>query len=148
MMDIEKLNMKSFYTNIILLLFPLLIMAETPTQQQGAVITFKETTYDFGEIIEGGGENGIYSCDFEFENTGTEDLIIYAAKSSGGGQVAKCKILGISIPPKEKGVITVIYSTRGKVGRFNKSITVITNATQNTVILYIKGEVIPKEENN
>ena len=140
--------MKRFFTYLILSLFPLLLKAGTPNQQQGAVIVFKETEFDFGDVAE---EGGYISHNFEFENTGTEDLIIYNVRSTGGGQVADWSKQPVS--PKEKGVIKIIYTPKGKYGFFNKICVVSSNDTTNNVILRIKGEIkniisFPEKEYN
>ena len=48
------------------------------------------------------------------------------------------------IMPGAKSVIKVGYNTSGRPGAFTKTITVVSNAENGTVILTIKGNVTPK----
>ncbi len=127
--------MQRIITLFILLSYPLLLLAETPTQD-GAVIAFKETTFDFGNIFE---EERSFYHDFEFENTGTKDLLIDVVRCSSGCMTPEWK--KEPIPPKGKGTIRIYIQVVNRPGMFYKSTTVETNATQPKIILMIKGNV-------
>jgi len=102
------------------------------------VITFIETTHDYGTIAQG--SDGNY--EFTFTNSGKTPLILSNVRSSCG-----CTIpvwTKDPIQPKGKGSIKVQYNT-ANVGTFQKSITVISNAKNSPVILTIKGNVIVKQ---
>ena len=104
-------------------------------------ITFKETEHDFGKIHE---EKGKVSHTFEFTNTGGEPLIINNVRSSCGCTVAdwtKKPVL-----PGEKGYIKASYNPANRPGKFSKTITINSNATNPVVVLRVKGEVIPKKK--
>lgn len=98
-------------------------------------IKFKTTSHDYGEIYIGG--DGTYH--FEFTNTGNEPLILSKPRSSCGCTVPSWP--KEPILPGESSEIKVTYNTH-KAGSFNKSVTVYSNAK--TVILRIKGKVVPK----
>ena len=107
-------------------------------KQNGPEITFKTLSHNYGEIYYGA--DGNFS--FEFTNTGNEPLILTKPRSSCGCTVPhwpKEPIL-----PGESSAIKVTYNTHRN-GAFNKTVTVYSNALKNkTVVLRIKGKVIPK----
>jgi len=101
------------------------------------VITFTKTIHDYGEVVQGG--DG--TCFFEFTNDGKEPLILQKPQSSCGCTVPtwpKTPIL-----PGEGEKIKVTYNTK-KVGSINKTVTVRSNASNNVVVLRIKGRVVAK----
>ena len=76
---------------------------------------------------------------------GHEDLLLVRVSSSCG-----CTVPSYStepIKPGQKGLIEVIFDTRGRKGVQNKTITVITNATPNKTLLKIKANVHQPEKN-
>lgn len=110
--------------------------------QDGAIISFAEEKHSFGEVDEG----PKVSYEFTFTNTGTEPLILSKVKASCGCTTPswpKDPIL-----PGEEGTIMVTYNTANRVGAFNKSVTITSNATEATKVIYISGKVIdvPEEE--
>ena len=126
---------------VIYLLGLFLLMAGAVKAQEdknGAEIEFEKIIHDYGVVPYGG--NG--ECEFRFTNTGTEPLIVQKPKSSCGCTVPtwpKEPIL-----PGESDVIKVTYKTT-RAGNINKTITVTSNAVQNTtVVLRIKGKVMDK----
>jgi hypothetical protein len=97
-------------------------------------ITFEKTTHDYGTVVYGG--DG--TCFFKFTNTGKEPLILQQPQSSCGCTVPtwpKEPVL-----PGESNEIKVTYNTK-KVGPINKTVTVRSNAKNNTVVLRIAGKV-------
>ena len=106
-------------------------------------IYFPKTTYDFGVIRE---EDGYATAVFEFINTGTADLLIVDVRSSCG-----CLTTDWSkttpIAPGEKGVVKGYYNQTGRPGKFQKSLTVSTNAIgeSSVIVLSLIGETLPKK---
>lgn len=91
-------------------------------------------THDFGQIS----KDEPVTHSFKFTNTGDIPLVISSAKASCGCTVAaytKAPIL-----PGESGEITATYNAK-KAGTFQKSITINSNARDNVVVLYLKGQV-------
>jgi hypothetical protein len=92
--------------------------------------------FDFGEITEG--DKVKYT--FNITNNGNSDLIIRRVKASCG-----CTAVNPSkniVKNGEKTELNVVFNSKGKRGRQNKSITVITNdPKQPTTILRVTGNV-------
>jgi len=111
--------------------------SEVVAKKNGPEIKFKTTTHDYGEIYLH--SDGTYR--FEFTNEGNEPLILKKPRSSCGCTVPSWP--KEPILPGETNEIKVTYNTH-KAGSFNKSVTVYSNSK--TVILRIKGKVVPKPE--
>lgn len=106
--------------------------AANPT---AAHIQFKETSFDFGNLKEGPEAKH----EFVFTNTGKEPLVLQACQPSCGCTAPQCP--KEPVLPGQSNKITVVYSTAGRVGPFNKSITITSNAAESPMIIYIKGHV-------
>ncbi|HXH18898.1 MAG TPA: DUF1573 domain-containing protein [Chitinophagales bacterium] len=118
----------------------LLHAQETPqANPTGPAIRFEFEEYNFGDINEGDDA----TVDFVFTNTGTEKLILTDVKASCG-----CTTPFWSkepVMPGEKGKITAKYNTQGRPGNFSKAITITSNASEETMRIFIKGNVIAKQ---
>jgi hypothetical protein len=99
-------------------------------------ITFEKTVHDYGTVAYGG--DGVST--FKFTNTGKEPLILQQPQSSCGCTVPSWP--KEPILPGESNEIKVTYNTK-KVGPINKTVTIRSNAKNNTVVLSIKGKVEP-----
>lgn len=104
---------------------------------EGPVMTFESKMVDYGTIE----QNAEPLRVFNFTNTGTEPLIIKNAKGSCGCTVPKWP--KEPIMPGESSKIEVRYDTK-RIGPFSKRVTLTTNATEETIVLTIKGKVNPK----
>jgi Protein of unknown function (DUF1573) len=100
-----------------------------------ANISFYQTSYNFGEIKQG----DTVKHDFEFTNTGTEELLILEAEASCGCTHPSYPF--IPIAPGEKGKIGVIFNSAGKMGIQRPYITVTTNAPQKIWKVNLEGVV-------
>ncbi|MBS1779512.1 MAG: DUF1573 domain-containing protein [Bacteroidetes bacterium] len=103
-------------------------------------LQFNEEIHDFGTVAEGGDIN----FNFVFKNTGKEPIIVQSVNVSCGctsPSWSKDPVL-----PGKKGTIPVTYHTQGRVGQFNKPITVMSNA--GTKVITIKGTVEKAPENS
>ncbi|MEN8765016.1 MAG: DUF1573 domain-containing protein [Wenyingzhuangia sp.] len=78
---------------------------------------------------------------FKFKNVGSAPLIIESVKGSCGCTVPTKP--EEPIMPGKTGEIKVKYDTK-RVGRFTKTVTIVSNATGQPKVLKIKGEVIKK----
>jgi hypothetical protein len=101
-------------------------------------IVFEKTVHDYGTIAQGADGN----CEFKFTNKGKTPLILSNVRASCGCTVPEWP--KEPIEPGKEGVIKVKYNTNSP-GSFNKSITVNSNAVNATVMLKIKGNVLPKQ---
>ncbi|MFO7869115.1 MAG: DUF1573 domain-containing protein [Bacteroidales bacterium] len=106
-------------------------------QEKQDSIKFDKTMHDFKTLSQGG--DG--TCQFTFVNEGDNPIILSNVRSSCGCTVPKWPRKPIQ--PGESGVIDVKYNTN-RIGRFNKSITVSSNAVNSPVVLRIMGTVEAK----
>ena len=115
------------------------LVAVAMTAQQ-PVITFEKTEHDFGKINE---TDGRVSVDFEFKNEGMAPLVLSNVRASCGCTTPSWT--KEPVEPGQTGKITVTYNPNGRPGRFQKTVTITSNASEATKKVYIKGEVIPKQ---
>ena len=108
--------------------------------ETNAQMEFEEVEWNFGEITQG--ESVEYA--FKFTNTGSDPLIITSAKGSCGCTVPEWPRKPVA--PGENGVIDVKFNSKGKKGKQNKRVTLITNMVPSQKILTVKGQVNLKEE--
>lgn len=101
-------------------------------------IFFDKLEHDFGTMEFGGDGNTV----FTFTNKGKSPVVLSNVSASCGCTTpdwTKTPVL-----PGQKGIVKVKYNTNLP-GTFNKSVTVISNASNSSVILRIKGNVKPKQ---
>lgn len=125
---------KMKYTKTIFLLSLLFILSQGYAQP---IITFENTTHDFGQIPEG----IVATHEFKFTNEGDSPLILNKVQASCGCTTpywTKEPIL-----PGKEGVITASYNSKGRPGAFNRSITITSNASEPVIRLFIKGNAAP-----
>ena len=101
-----------------------------------AIISFSSYEHDFGTITEG----DVLSYFFQFTNTGTGPLVINSANASCGCTVPKYD--NKPIKPGESGLVEVRFNSSGTEGHQTKTITVMSNAEPEVVILKISADVI------
>jgi len=103
------------------------------------VFEFENETIDYG-IIE---QNSDGKRSFKFKNTGNSPIIISKVKGSCGCTVATKP--SQPIMPGESAEIGVAYATN-RVGKFSKSITITSNASESRKVIKIKGNVLPSKQ--
>ena len=112
--------------------------ADKATQEEkklsNAVIKFDSLEHDYGTIKNGA--NGVY--EFKFTNEGTDPLIISNAHGSCGCTVPEWP--KEPILPGKANKIKVSYDTK-RTGPFTKTVTLNSNAKNETVVLTIKGTI-------
>jgi hypothetical protein len=108
--------------------------SQSSAASKSGVFNFETDTIDYGTISKN--DNGNRS--FSFTNTGTVPIIITSVKGSCGCTVATKP--SKPIMPNETAEIGVTYDTK-RVGAFSKTITVVSNASENNKVLRIKGSV-------
>lgn len=126
---------------VLLVVIAILISLSGIAQQKKASISWDKTTHDYGTFKE---EAGPQTAKFTFKNTGNEPLIITNVRASCG--CTSPNWTKEPVAPGAEGYVTAAYDPRNRPGKFNKSITVTTNADQPTTILRITGDVTPREK--
>ena len=127
--------MKKFILISSLFFLPLLVFS----QEKQAEVKFDVTTIDYGEVeFESDGKRI-----FKFKNIGTAPLVFTRISSSCGCTIPKKPEKPIE--PGGEGEIEVEYDTKRE-GLFMKAISVVSNSKNPSMILRIKGEVLPEEE--
>ncbi|MBP8959970.1 MAG: DUF1573 domain-containing protein [Bacteroidales bacterium] len=111
-----------------------------PVESDTAGIEFSEYEHDFGRIVSGEKVAVI----FTFRNTGKAPLIINSVTTSCGCTVSKYSTKPVA--PGETGTIEVVFDSSGYNGAQRKTITVMSNASRQYVLLQIRAEVISKGE--
>ena len=125
--------MKKIFSTLFMALVAVAMMGQQP------VITFQKTEHDFGKIHE---EDGRVSVVFEFKNEGMAPLVLSNVRASCGCTTPTWT--REPVEPGQTGSITVTYNPNGRPGRFQKTVTITSNASEPTAKVYIKCEVIPK----
>ncbi|HAG15290.1 MAG TPA: hypothetical protein DCG69_02040 [Bacteroidales bacterium] len=124
-----------FYTS-------LSVLAQTtppapPVNPNAPILFIEETLFDYGTIEMDA--NGVHN--FIFKNIGKEPLVLSNVQSSCG-----CTVPTWPREPLMSGqqdTIVVKYDTH-RLGRFNKTISIFSNAQKPLVVVRIQGEVIAK----
>jgi hypothetical protein len=117
-----------------------LLHSGTSLNSSNAEIKFEKETHDFGKIK----QHSDATYHFKFTNTGKEPLIITDAKGSCDCTVPEWPKQPIR--PGESATIKVKYDSK-KVGLFNKTVTITSNAKNESVSeLKIMGTVEPAEK--
>ena len=142
---------KSFLLTFAFALIAMMGLAQTPVGGEAApasggaedpnapVFKWEEETHDFGQLPQGTPATTRYY----FTNTGKTDLIVENVKPTCGCTTPNWSKENIA--PGQRGFVEATYNAAAP-GNFNKGITVISNATTPTKMLYLKGEVLKKEE--
>ena len=117
-------------------------VATAEASANGAVMTFEEVKYDFGDIYQGDKVEHI----FKFENTGNEPLIITNVQTTCGCTAPNWP--RDPVIPGQESVIKVVFNSAGKIGRQNKVITIISNATNPTNKVTIVTNILPKKDDS
>ncbi|MBI2269165.1 MAG: DUF1573 domain-containing protein [Bacteroidetes bacterium] len=107
-----------------------------PTNPNAADIVFETEVIDYGTIE----HNADGNREFKFKNTGKEPLIISNSTGSCGCTVPTWP--KEPIKPGETASIKVHYAT-DRIGAFEKTVTVTSNAKTPSKVLKIKGTVKP-----
>jgi hypothetical protein len=105
------------------------------------VLKLSSNEHDFGTFKE---EAGVQKYDFVVTNTGNAPLVIQNIVTSCG--CTQPEWTKQPIPAGGTGKVTALYDPRGTWGKFNKTLTVYTNARPQVTVLVIKGEVVAREK--
>ena len=140
-----KFNIMNYSVNLttslkLLLVLTLFMSAIGFSQDQAkkeklGTISFESDEIDYGSIEQNA--DGVRV--FKFTNSGDAPIVISNAKGSCG-----CTVPTYSknvIAPGETGEIQVKYDTN-RIGKFTKTVTLTSNASEPSKVLRIKGEVL------
>jgi len=125
--------MKKFILTFVVALFGFTAFAQEA--ESGSRISFEEKVINYGKIEKGANGTRV----FKFKNEGTEPLVLSSVRASCGCTTPKWTREPIA--PGEEGEINVKYDTN-RLGNFHKTVTVQSNAENQTVVLTIKGQVL------
>ena len=117
-----------------------LAFSQNTSNADVGVFDFEAEIIDYGTINKN--DDGLRI--FKFTNRGTAPIVISNVKTSCGCTVptfSKAPVL-----PGETGIIEIKYATN-RIGKFSKSITVMSNADEAQKRLKIKGEVLKSPTN-
>ena len=121
---------------IFLLTALVLSIGALSAQQKKAVISAKETIYDFGEIKEADGK---VSHTFKIDNTGDAPLVLTRVIASCGCTTPEWTKEPIA--PGKSGDVKIPYNPAGRPEVFAKAISIYSNGKKGSYILTIKGKV-------
>ena len=102
----------------------------------GDDITVDKTVYDFGTIKE---NDGSVSTSFIITNNSKEAILLVNVGTSCGCTAPIWT--KEPIDPGKTGEVTVTFNPKGRIGLFNKTITVTTTGNPERILVYIKGTV-------
>lgn len=111
---------------------------ELNVQPPGPYIAFSESSHDFGDIEQG----DVVEYVFEFENKGDAPVVLADVRTTCGCTASEW--VREPIPVGEKSKIKVTFNSRGKIGRQNKVVTIMSNAANNPERVSIVTNVLPK----
>lgn len=112
---------------------------DTTAADQKPTMDFNDTLHNFGTMH----QDETVEYDFKYTNNGITPLIITSASGSCG-----CTVPSFSqdpLPPGKSAVMKVTFSSTGKSGHQEKSITICNNTLRNIQTLYIQADIIPKK---
>lgn len=118
-----------------LLLLVSLAFGQEATPVEGPSMKFEQEILDYGTIQQNADPYRVFS----FTNNGTEPLVIKQAKGSCGCTVPTYP--DKPVMPGQTAEIKVRYDTK-RIGKFRKTVTLVTNADPATTVLTIFGEVL------
>jgi len=125
----NRMKMKKIFTITTFLLWTIFLFGQPQ-------IKFDTTSFDLGQIVQGSRVNK----EIYFTNTGTEPLIIQRVATGDGGTMATCP--RETILPGEKGVIIFHAVTNGRIGTFNRGISITSNSALSPPYVSVKGEIV------
>lgn len=118
----------------ILLAAALALLLAPAAFAQGRIV-FGETSHDFGQITEGTHATRL----FAFWNEGDASFRLTSVLASCGCTTPEWS--RESIAPGDSGYVTVVYDSKGRPGRFHKTVAVRSTAEPDLSILEIEGFV-------
>ena len=100
-----------------------------------ATLAWDKTSHQFGEVQHQVPQSAV----FTFINQSAEPVLITQAKGSCGCTVAS--YTQEAIPPGGTGIVRATFNAQ-QLGAFNKTVSVLTNASEELQVLRIQGTVV------
>lgn len=130
--------MKKLGILLSLFAFVLVFNANAQDQASGAVITFKEKSVDFGDIVQGAKVEHTFSL----TNTGTVPLVISNVAATCGCTVPSWPKEPVA--PGKSAEIKVSFNSAGKMGKQNSVVRIYSNALEPIEKVSLISNVLPK----
>jgi uncharacterized protein (DUF58 family) len=118
--------------------FVLVLQASAQDQSSGAVITFKEKSIDFGDIVQG----AKVEHTFTLTNTGSAPLVISNVAATCGCTVPSWP--KEPVVPGKSAEIKVSFNSTGKMGKQNSVVRIYSNASEPIEKVSLISNVLPK----
>ncbi|NJN25650.1 MAG: DUF1573 domain-containing protein [Cyclobacteriaceae bacterium] len=126
---------------VLFIIVPFVSHAQATTDTIGhALIDFKITEYDFGDINQG----EVVQHVFDFVNAGNIPLVIHNVLTTCGCTTPEWP--HHPIMPGDSSQVLVVFNAASKIGRQNKVITIRTNASAGDYRLRISAMVLPPKK--
>lgn len=106
------------------------------TKSDSAFIKFEDAKYNFGFVRQG----KVVKVEYFFENTGKAPLIISNIEVTCGCTIADFP--HYPIKSGESGMILLTFNTKEKYDRQDRTVKVISNASNSPTILRFKGVIL------
>lgn len=123
---------------LLLTLFAFALVFQAKAQESGAVITFKEKSVDFGDIVQG----AKVEHTFILTNSGTVPLVISNVAATCGCTVPSWPKEPVA--PGKSAEIKVSFNSAGKMGKQNSVVRIYSNATEPIEKVSLISNVLPK----
>lgn len=111
--------------------------AKKKNKEGTAKLEFREKVYDFGNVEEQGGP---VSHNFVFDNAGDGNLVIYEATAECG--CTRPEYPKNPVTPGKSDKLKVTFNPIGRIGSFEKVVSVKTNGEPRKVRVKIRGNVV------
>lgn len=131
-------TMKKLGILLTLFAFVLVFQANAQDQASGAVITFKEKSVDFGDIVQGAKVEHV----FTLTNTGTVPLVISNVAATCGCTVPSWPKEPVA--PGKSAEIKVSFNSSGKMGKQNSVVRIYSNASEPIEKVSLISNILPK----
>ncbi|MBI4930722.1 MAG: DUF1573 domain-containing protein [Bacteroidetes bacterium] len=105
-------------------------------KRQGAFLNVKDPKYNFGFVKQG----TVVKIEYFFENSGTDTLHFSNVEVTCGCTVADFP--HYPIKPGDSGVILITFNTKEKFDRQDRTVQVISNASNSPTKLRFKGVIL------
>ena len=106
------------------------------TKADSALLKVKEPKYNFGSVKQG----TVVKIEYDFQNTGKSPLVISNIEVTCGCTVAEFP--HYPVKPGESGTILVTFNTKEKFDHQNRTVSVISNASNSPTKLRFKGDIL------